>query len=91
MRGGLGSGTLRADPASVKFRNPVIAGEPGAHHGDPFIIKYLDAYYLYHSGETAGRRGISVHRSANLVVWEFQGHALEPADTGWAFSDLWTP
>ncbi|MDQ3778010.1 MAG: glycoside hydrolase family 43 protein [Actinomycetota bacterium] len=73
------------------FRNPVIAGPPGEDHGDPFVVKYLDAYYLYHSGETAGRRGISVHRSPNLVDWEFQGFALEPAEAGWAWSDLWAP
>ena len=35
------------------FTNPVIAGPPGEDHGDPFIIKYLDAFYLYHSGETS--------------------------------------
>lgn len=73
------------------FRNPVIAGDPGTDHGDPFVIKHLDAFYLYHSGETAGRRGISVHRSSNLVDWEFQGYALEPAESGWAWSDLWAP
>ena len=40
------------------FRNPVIYGAPGDDHGDPFVIKYLDSFYLYHSGETTGRRGI---------------------------------
>ena len=60
-------------------------------HGDPFVIKYLDAFYLYHSGETTGRRGISVYRSHDLVDWEFQGYALEPAESGWAWSDLWAP
>ena len=39
----------------TSFRNPVVFGEPGADHGDPFVIKYLDAFYLYHSGATAGR------------------------------------
>ena len=42
------------------FTNPVIAGAPGEDHGDPFIIKYLDAFYLYHTGDTSGRRGVSV-------------------------------
>jgi GH43 family beta-xylosidase len=76
---------------SESFRNPVIWGAPDEDHGDPFVLKYLDSFYLYHSGETAGRRGISVHRSSDLVDWEFQGYALEPADTGWAWSDLWAP
>ena len=82
----LGSRTARAT-----YVNPVIAGAPGDDHGDPFVIKYLDSFYLYHSGETAGRRGISVHRSPNLVDWEFCGYALEPAEEGWAWSDLWAP
>jgi GH43 family beta-xylosidase len=69
----------------------VITGAPGDDHGDPFAIKYLDTFYLYHSGETAGRRGISVHRSKDLVDWEFAGYALEPAEEGWAWSDLWAP
>ena len=69
----------------------MIVGSPGEDHGDPFAIKYLDAYYLYHSGETAGRRGISVHRSEDLISWEFSGYALEPGEEGWAWSDLWAP
>ena len=73
------------------FRNPVISGEPGDDHGDPFAIKYLDSYFLYHTGETSGRRGVSVHRSVDLVHWEFQGYALEAAETGWAWADLWAP
>ena len=81
-------------PAAVRgqtFRNPVIAGAPGTDHGDPFVIKYLDSFYLYHTGDTSGRRGVSVHRSSDLVDWEFQGYALEAADSGWAWSDLWAP
>lgn len=85
------STSTRSRPAGTTFRNPVIAGEQGRDHGDPFVIKYLDAFYLYHSGETAGRRGISVHRSEDLLHWEFAGYALEPADSGWAWSDLWAP
>jgi GH43 family beta-xylosidase len=30
-----------------------------------------------------------VHRSPDLVHWEFMGFALEPAESGWAWSDLW--
>jgi GH43 family beta-xylosidase len=75
----------------VSFQNPIIRGAPGDDHGDPFIVRYLDSYFLYHTGETSGRRGVSVHRSADLVEWEFQGFALEAAETGWAWSDLWAP
>ena len=77
--------------AARTFGNPVITGAAGEDHGDPFVIRFLDAFYLYHSGETAGRRGISVHRSTDLVHWEFQGYALEAAESGWAYSDLWAP
>jgi GH43 family beta-xylosidase len=77
--------------SGASFRNPVIAGMNGDDHGDPFVIKFLDSYYLYHTGETSGRRGVSVHRSDDLVRWEFQGYALEPADHGWAWADLWAP
>jgi GH43 family beta-xylosidase len=77
--------------SAATFHNPVITGEPGDDHGDPFVVKYLDSFYLYHSGESHGRRGISVHRSQDLVNWERQGIALEPADSGWAWSDLWAP
>ncbi|MFL5966070.1 MAG: glycoside hydrolase family 43 protein [Gaiellaceae bacterium] len=76
---------------TATFTNPVISGAPGEDHGDPFIIKYLDAFYLYHTGDTAGRRGVSVHRSTDLVHWEFAGYALEAAESGWAWSDLWAP
>jgi GH43 family beta-xylosidase len=76
---------------SGRYRNPVITGEAGQDHGDPFIIKFLDVYYLYHTGDTAGRRGVSVHRSKDLVHWEFSGYALQAANSGWAWSDLWAP
>ena len=77
--------------ARATFRNPVIAGAPGDDHGDPFVIKYLDSFYLYHTGDTSGRCGVSVHRSTDLVNWEFQGYAAEPAEAGWASADLWAP
>ncbi|MDQ3865992.1 MAG: glycoside hydrolase family 43 protein [Actinomycetota bacterium] len=69
----------------------MIAGARGEDHGDPFIIKYLDSFYLYHTGETSGRRGVSVHRSTDLVNWQREGFALEAAASGWAWSDLWAP
>ncbi|MFL5929138.1 MAG: glycoside hydrolase family 43 protein [Gaiellaceae bacterium] len=75
----------------MTLRNPVIAGAPGDDHGDPFVIRYLDSYFLYHTGDTSGRRGVSVHRSDDLVHWEFRGYALEAASSGWAWSDLWAP
>jgi GH43 family beta-xylosidase len=75
----------------VTLRNPIISGTFGDDHGDPFIVRYLDSYFLYHTGDTSGRRGVSVHRSNDLVSWEFLGFALEAAPSGWAWSDLWAP
>ena len=87
-----GSTALVPKPRRVAtFRNPVIGGRTAEDHGDPFVVKYLDSFYLYHTGETHGRRGVSVHRSDDLVNWELQGFALEAADSGWPWSDLWAP
>ena len=77
------------------FRNPVISSD-GVDHGDPFVLKYLDCYYLYHTGHnfTADTppRGISVYRSHDLVDWDFHGNALEPRGRDhWAQTDLWGP
>lgn len=74
---------------SSSFRNPVITDSLGADHGDPFVLRYLDQYYLYHTG----KRGISVYTSPDLAHWEFKGFALT-AQTGvghWAEIDLWAP
>jgi GH43 family beta-xylosidase len=77
--------------APASFRNPVLGRGVGTDHGDPFVIRYLDEFFLFHTGETSGRRGVAVHRSVDLVHWEFAGYALEAADTGWAWADLWAP
>ena len=73
------------------FRNPVIAGAEGSDHGDPFVLRHLDRYYLFHTTDF-GRRGVSVHVSEDLVQWSLLGHALEGGGPGhWAETDLWAP
>ncbi len=74
-----------------RFTNPVIDDGGATDHGDPFVLRHLDAYFLYHTTDD-GDAGISVHRSTDLVHWTFEGFALEPA-TGdhWAQTDLWAP
>ncbi len=73
------------------FTNPVISGAHGRDHGDPFVLRYLDEYFLYHTTDD-GDAGISVHRSRDLVHWDFAGYALEGAGEGhWAQTDLWAP
>jgi len=73
------------------FTNPVLAGAPGKDHGDPFVLRHLDEYFLYHTTDD-GDSPISVLRSSNLVDWDFLGFALEGGGEGhWAQTDLWAP
>jgi len=72
------------------FVNPVITDDRGADHGDPFVIRYLGEYFLYHTTDD-GDRGVSVWRSQDLVDWQFEGYALEPQPDTWAETDLWAP
>ncbi len=69
----------------------MVAGARGADHGDPFVIRHLDTYYLFHTTD-GGRRGISVHTSPDLVHWTFAGFALEGGGDGHHLqTDLWAP
>ncbi len=69
----------------------MVAGAPGADHGDPFVLRHLDAYYLFHTTDD-GRSPISVHTSPDLVHWNVAGPALEGGPIGhWAETDLWAP
>ena len=82
---------IAAPARSGTFTNPVITDTHGRDHGDPFVLRYLDEYFLYHTTDD-GDSGISVHRSSDLVNWEFAGYALEGAGAGhWAQTDLWAP
>lgn len=76
---------------SGSFVNPVITDTVGRDHGDPFALRHLDEYFLYHTTDD-GDRGISVHRSSDMVTWEFCGYALEAGgEDSWAQTDLWAP
>ncbi|MBE3575503.1 MAG: glycoside hydrolase family 43 protein [Firmicutes bacterium] len=71
------------------FRNPVITDDRGADHGDPFVLKYLDTYYLYHTGAD----GVWMYSSPDLVHWQERGIVLRPdgSPEHWAQADLWAP
>ena len=71
-----------------RFANPVVTDARGEDHGDPFVLRHRGGYFLYHTTDD-GDRGISVHRSRDLVHWRFAGIALEPE--GWAQTDIWAP
>ncbi|MDP9407656.1 MAG: glycoside hydrolase family 43 protein [Actinomycetota bacterium] len=86
-----GTGATAPDPAREVFTNPVISDPRGTDHGDPFVLRHLNSYFLYHTTDD-GDAGISVYRSADLVHWHFEGFALEPAQGNhWAQTDLWAP
>ncbi len=70
------------------FRNPIITDNEGADHGDPFVLKHGDTYYLYHTG----LKKVSLYTSKDLVRWEYRGAALEAGGADhWAQVDLWAP
>ncbi|MBQ8289149.1 MAG: family 43 glycosylhydrolase [Clostridia bacterium] len=58
-----------------QYRNPFKAPEPGST-GDPFVMRYDGAYYLYFS---AGRRPSYLYcwKSDNLVDWTHMGVACD--------------
>lgn len=72
-----------------RFSNPVVTDDQGMDHGDPFVMKYLDTYYLYHTG----RDGIHLYTSADLAGWEYRGVVLraDPSPEHWAQIDFWAP
>ena len=65
----------------LHFTNPVVTDAQRADHGDPFVMRHRGEYFLYHTTDD-GDRGISVHRSRDLVHRSFAGIALEPG--GWS-------
>jgi GH43 family beta-xylosidase len=71
------------------FQNPIITDTVGMDHGDPFVLRYLDTYYLYHTG----KQGVKLYTSTDLVHWTYQGVALPAMGPGehWAQTDLWAP
>jgi GH43 family beta-xylosidase len=72
----------------LRFSNPVLADPGGADHGDPFVLRHGDAYWLFHTGGDA----VPVYRSPDLVRWEPAGRALSVEDApAWAQIDLWAP
>lgn len=71
------------------FCNPVIGDQDGRDHGDPFVLAFQNAYYLYHTG----KEGIHLYQSADLVHWQYCGIVLQanPAADHWAQYELWAP
>jgi len=88
----LRSGHRTHDVEAVeRFINPVVTDGGPRDHGDPFVLRHLDRYYLFHTTDD-GDSGISVHESADMVHWTFRGFALDPGPPGhWAETDLWAP
>jgi GH43 family beta-xylosidase len=76
-------------PYTEYCQNPIITDAEGMDHGDPFVLRYLDTYYLYHTG----KQGVKLYTSTDLVHWTYQGIALKANGPGehWAQTDLWAP
>jgi len=60
----------------------------GIEHGDPFVLRDADRWFLYHTGASA----VPVYESADLRTWTAQGTALDVAGAPpWAACDYWAP
>ncbi len=71
-------------PAS---RRPVLALD-GVDHGDPFVLRHADRFFLYHTGGSA----VPVYESVDLRTWTASGIALDSAGAPtWAACDYWAP
>lgn len=78
---------LRREARRPAARRPVLALD-GIDHGDPFVLRSADRYYLYHTGATA----VPVYESADLRTWTRRGVALDAASAPpWAAIDYWAP
>lgn len=71
-----------AAPGRTAYTNPV----GGIRMGDPFVMKYGDAYYLY--GTTAP---FKCWQSPNLVDWSYTGRAYQKTDDSWGVGSFWAP
>ncbi|MGE5557648.1 MAG: glycoside hydrolase family 43 protein [Bacillota bacterium] len=60
----------------------------GLRMGDPFVMRYKGAYYLY--GTTAGD-GFLGWRSTNLVDWEPLSYVYKKTGESWGGSTYWAP
>lgn len=67
------------------FTNPVLDLE-GVDHGDPFVLRHGERYFLYHSGD----EGVPVHVSTDLVDWSPAGMALDLGQEGGTVQ-AWAP
>ena len=60
----------------------------GVDHGDPFVLRYADRWFLYHTGGSA----VPVYESADLRTWTARGVAFDNAAAPpWARCDYWAP
>jgi beta-xylosidase len=77
-----------ASDDSLSYTNPIIS----KYLADPYM-KYEDGYYyLFATGEAQDGRFIPIHRSTDLVQWEFVRGAVENGSkTDWNYRHFWAP
>lgn len=72
----------------LQYTNPII----NKYLADPCIIKSGDTYYLFATGGAEDGRRIPIHRSIDLVNWEFVRGAVERgAEGAWNRRNFWAP
>ncbi len=71
------------------YRNPLLAG----NCPDPFMLRDGSSWLMFSTGPAADGRFIPIHRSDDLVHWQFVRGAVEPgprADS-WNRRNFWAP
>ncbi len=74
----------------LTYTNPIIH----EYLADPFLMWDVseNAYFLFSTGKARDGRGISIHRSDDLVHWTFVRGAVTPGDAlAWNHKHFWAP
>ncbi len=76
--------TVWAEEGRGTYTNPIAGGT--IRMGDPFVMLYEGAYYLY--GTT---RQFGCWRSKDFADWEYAGPAYRTEQNQWATGSFWAP
>ena len=73
---------------TFSYSNPII----NKYLADPVIIQADGYYYLFATGGAQDGRRIPIHRSTDLVDWEFvRGAVARGAEGSWNRRNFWAP
>jgi beta-xylosidase len=72
----------------ITYCNPII----DKYLADPFILADSGVYYLFATGPAGDRRFLPVHRSTDLVHWQFiRGAVAQGPEGSWNRKNFWAP